>query len=465
MAYQPTLKDIPQNIPATQGGYQPSISDLPQNVSQQIPFNPGFFEKLAPNILAGSAQLGHSVINAPSNIARFAASKGVINPETAEMVPRQQDYNYSEMLKLPGTPADQIVQSLSKNLPAMVMPALRGASFIPTALSRIGGQAGFGALTNENPAKGAAEFGGVQAAIEGLSLPFRAVGQIAEFANPLKYAKNTIAKMKSGYDDAVKAQKAAYAPVNAKYGQNWMTANPENYLGFDKNQIKYFTPEIKRLYTDFIEEPTFRNMHELQSQIGKDWARMASNPNKINTAQTLKMARESLNKKIVNYLSHDKQALASYEKGGEITKSLVSPYLSNPILRRIAYGKIKEMEPQKLANAISKATQKEIGAIPSTHELNNLFGKLQNRINVGQSIQNALPIGLGALGAMGGSLVHPALGTLAGAGGGAAAGKYLTPSALNLAQNPAIINLLQNYINPVVQGAGRQAVGYNMSNQ
>lgn len=429
-------------------------------------FNPSFFEKLAPNIVAGLAQMGHGILNVPSNMARGAANLGWIGRDTANAVPRQQDYDFSEMLKLPGTTGDKIVQSLVKNAPAVALPEVKGIGYLPQAASRIMGQGIWGGLMNEkNPHEGLKEFAGTQAAMEALGLPFRGLGQVAEWINPLKYTKNSISDIKGGFENAVKEQKAAYKPVTDQYGDTWMSVTPEKYLGFGKSETKYFTPEVKKLYGDFIDEPTFNNLHALQSQMGKDWARMSTNPGKINTAQTLNMARQSLNQKITNFLSQDANALAQYQKGAEITKNQVAPYLSTPTLRKIAAGKIDSMSPAQLANAIAKGTQKEVGGIPEMHPLNELLGKLTNRTNIGQSIQNALPIALGGLGAMGGNMIHPGLGTLAGAGGAAAAAKYLAPSALNLAQNPFIVKLLQGYVNPAIQGAGREAVGYNMSRQ
>ncbi len=158
-----------------------------------IEFNPSFAEKLAPNVLAGLAQMGHSIINAPSNIAQFAASHGAINPQTANKIPRQQDYDFSSMLGLPGTTSDKIIQSLAKNAPAMLMPGAdlgaigKGIESIPlagksisTALSNIIPQAGWGAYTSENPYEGMKEFGLGQAAMEALKVPFSAIKGVSE---------------------------------------------------------------------------------------------------------------------------------------------------------------------------------------------------------------------------------------------------------------------------------------------
>ena len=61
-------------------------------------FDPSFLEKLSPNIVSGFATLGHQIVNSPHNISKYISEKGLLSPKIADMIPKQQDYNFSEMM-------------------------------------------------------------------------------------------------------------------------------------------------------------------------------------------------------------------------------------------------------------------------------------------------------------------------------------------------------------------------------
>ncbi len=424
---------------------------MPQGGMQPNQFNPGFFEKLAPNILAGLAQMGHSLINAPSNIAQYAASKGAISPETAQAIPRQQDYDYAAMLKLPNTTSDQIVQSLTKNAPAMAIPALRGAGLLP-ALSRIGGQAAWGGLTNDNPAQGAGEFGGMQALFEALTPLAKPVAWAAEAINPQKYAGKIAEQIRNYAQAGYKEAQPYYKPAEEYFGNN-ITVDPKKYLGFEKDDLQYFKAPAKKAYNDFVAEPTLGNLHDLQSKMGMQ--------------PELGGWRQGIKDKIASYLHYqDPEALASYQKGSDIMRDKYYPYTANDILENITqYEKpITKYNPNTLAKGLSNAPivqQSEKALTPLDHPLVGLAESLQNRMNRAKMYQYGVPA---ALGAMTGHLIEPGLGGLFGAGTGAAFGKFGEPQLLGLAQNPEMLKILET-LNRGLQGAGSQAVGYHMYNQ
>lgn len=118
-----------------------------------------FSEKLPRNILAGLAQMGHGVINAPHNITK------AISPDIAEHIPKQQEHNYPQLLGLPeeATMADKLIRGAAQYSPAMVMPvANMGIAGAAASLPmRMGAQAipqaAFGATQNPNAVHGAAE--------------------------------------------------------------------------------------------------------------------------------------------------------------------------------------------------------------------------------------------------------------------------------------------------------------------
>ncbi len=301
---------------------------------------------------------------------------------------------------------------------------------------RLTGSTLFGAAENpEDRSKGAET--GIKAGLlgEGLTAPFRAIGGAAELANPVNYANKLAKNVKEGYQKSVMKQKAAYAPVTEKYGEHMVSVTPEKYLGFTEKQTKYFTPDVKKSYTTFLEEPTFNNLHKLQSQMGRDAARVSANPNKINTAQTLSSSRDYLNKKVSSFLSRDPEMAAQYESGKAISRDEVFPYLANPTLKKISKGLISSPTPSQLSSAIAKGAQKEaytagnkiITSVPASHHLTKILDKINHRMNLGNALQAALPLLTGVAGIPGG---------VAGALGGVAAGHFLSPHAMSLAQNP-----------------------------
>lgn len=121
--------------------------------------SPSFLEKLPANIIAGLAQMGHGLINAPHNITK------AISPELAEHIPKQQEYNYPELLGLPHetTMADRLVRGMAQYAPAMMMPVAEmgiagQAASLPMRMgAQAVPQAAFGATQNPNAVHGALE--------------------------------------------------------------------------------------------------------------------------------------------------------------------------------------------------------------------------------------------------------------------------------------------------------------------
>lgn len=148
---------------------------------------PSFMQKLAPNILAGLAQGGHEIINAPHNIAQL------ISPKLGARIPKQQDYDYAQLLGLPDTASlsDKLVRGLAQNLPGIVAPeaklgklgeAIEKVPYAGRLLRKSIGNALpasiYSAIQNpESPGSSAAEAGEA-------TLPFSAVSNFITSANP-----------------------------------------------------------------------------------------------------------------------------------------------------------------------------------------------------------------------------------------------------------------------------------------
>ena len=259
-------------------------------------------------------------------------------------------------------------------------------------------------------------------------------------SNPLRFAANEAGNIREGYHAAHEAQQAAYRPVNQRYNEHFMTPNPREYLGFTPSETRYFTPDVRKAYQDFLEEPNFRHLHDLQSQMGRDAARVSTSPNKINTAQTLTGTRNTVNERISNFLRHDPEMEHQYELGRQISREQYFPYHANPTLQKISQGMIRNPTPQQLNSAITKGTQKishivegaPVAAIPENHALTQVLGRLHGRMNQADLIKSLMPLAGSGLGILGG---------IPGAAIGGAVGHYISPHALSAAQNPIVQNI------------------------
>jgi len=310
-----------------------------------------------------------------------------------------------------------------------------GKEGIPSLTKRLTGSSIFGAVENpEERLKGAGQGLAYGALGEALTAPFQGIGKLAEITNPIKYSAKEAGKIRNEYQLAKLKQAEAYAPVTAKYGDSWLTPKPESYLGFKEGEKKYFTPEVKKVYKDFLDDPSFGNLHKLQSQMGKDASRISTSGNKINTSQTLTAARDKVNEKISNFLKKDPEMFELYEKGRAITRDEVSPFTSNPTLAKISQGLNTHPTPEQLHSAITKSSQKmsrmeggrALSALPESHYLSKALEKLGKKMSNADLAKSIIPI----LGGVGGSMT-----------GGLPFGAALGLSGhygLKMAQNPKV---------------------------
>lgn len=412
-----------------------------------------------------------------STLSPMKTGSNVLSGLLSQFAPKGQQELYKNLPNAlsgqqPGL-AQQIPQVAGEIAPYALMPEAelgalgKGISAIPKVgpyasevVSRTAPQVAYGAATSENPAETAKNIAGWQGALEAATLPFKGASSIAEFMNPLKFTKNEMGNIKNEYQNALQEQKSYYDPVNMKYNEQYVTNNPKEFLGFKKSQEKYFTPDIKKLKDDFYSDPTFGNLHKLQSQMYKDSAKLSANPSKINTYQTIKNSRNEIKDKIKSFLSSDPEALSSYLKGAEVTKNKVSPFESTPSLRKISTGKIEEMEPKKLINTIKKATEKENINIPNDHYLREALAKVQRKSDIGKSAQYGIPIA-GSI--LGGEMLHPGIGgAIGGLSVGSMLGHYLNPAMQEIAQNPTLSEALKKLSKPYYAG-GSSVIGYEQN--
>ncbi len=146
-------------------------------------FNPSFLDKLGPNVLAGLAQMGHAIINAPHNII-------------SSKIPKMQDYDYAKALKLPeaATLSDKIVRGLAQYSPAFALPvadmgiAGEAAGLLPRMAASAAPQAIFGATQDErSPVEGA-----IGGAIGGAAGPL--IGKLINALRPSRLFRGNLSK-------------------------------------------------------------------------------------------------------------------------------------------------------------------------------------------------------------------------------------------------------------------------------
>jgi hypothetical protein len=130
-----------------QAGINPSANAQPIdlfeqagiNVTPQMQTNPSLLPRIGADALAGVAQFGHGLINAPHNLVN------VVSPSLAAKIPTQQDYNYSQMLGVNNPNVlDKLLQGFTQYAPYMGLP-----------VGMLGQGVAFGATQSQNPVTGA----------------------------------------------------------------------------------------------------------------------------------------------------------------------------------------------------------------------------------------------------------------------------------------------------------------------
>jgi hypothetical protein len=406
-----------------------------------------FLEKLPANIAAGLGTLGHNILGESHR------EWDAIAPFISKHIPRQQDYDYSQMLGLPGTTADKVVQGFAENAPLFANPAGdlgligRGIAAIPkagpflaSAASRIVPQSLLGAATSEDPFEGGKQAGLVQGAFEALPLPFKAAGKYAEAINPIKFVTNKLGEIRGELKKSEIAEKEAYKPFNEIASQHEIGI-PKNYYESYKENKPLFDSRINRLDKKFNEVPTLENAHKLQSRMFKgirqEYKKVDPDFEKI---EALNESREALKKDITKQLEKiDRNVASKYKQGAEIHKEQISPHFSTPELAHLIQGNIKNLQPTRLHKALNTANEKNL--IPENHYLNRALEDITTKLNKGKAVQYGVPAAVAPFVSMvgGHSGIGPVLASMA-AGGliGHGAGKVA-----DLAQNPEIERLLR----------------------
>lgn len=388
----------------------------------------------------------------------------------------------------PGTYESDPARMLATTAPLMAMPEIgmgEGifsryvAEPIANSLARMGGGTASDIAYNAPNIQDKSDLAKVgkhglinNALLEAGTAPFRIPSYFGEMFNPLKYATGKANQIRQEYQATKATTDEMYRPVNEKYNGVNVTSTPDQYMktaGIDRADLY---PDAKIVYDHFLAEPTFANLHNLQSKLGKDWARISTHPATAEKAQLFAQMRDSLKQNVETFLSRDPAALQQYNLASEYAKNSHYPYLATPTLRNIAKGNV-EVQPKRLSKSIDQATRKTMGntdrsMIPEAHPLRNHLADLNKMTQFGEAAQYAIPA---ILGGIGGEILHPGLGGIIGGGATALgasqmssmASKFGAPNMTNFVQNP-LVERLFNRTAPWWYGAGRAGINASYSN-
>jgi len=332
------------------------------------------------------------------------------------------------------------------------------------AISRLLGSTAFEAAQDKNDRLGGAAKGAEAGVIgEAIGAPFRGLGWLAEKYNPVKFselkqkqiaehARVSKEKMQEAFNKAISAMGDKKLPAfenrediinalknaGATKGVYKIKANP---LGFSSEQLKYFTPDLKKAYEVFNENPTFSALHDFQSLMGKEAARLSGVGSKIKTYQNLSAARNMLHDEVIpKVLGHDSQAFADYQLGRKLGREEYYPFEGTGPLRQVAQGRRSDLSPQQLLEEINKVhmNRSPENALRQQHPLSQIQNELGKRMSTSNLMQGITPFLGGAIGSMGGPL-------------GAGVGALAAPSLLKAAQNPGASKLGNEALSPFIR--------------
>lgn len=338
-----------------------AITGIPQLYQQAKGLGDMAPSRALQNALFGLAKGGHGLLNTPSNIANYAASRNIISPETAGYIPRQSDEGFEDAEWLLGEaqPGDALVQGVSEFLPSLVA----GGPVRAAAAHAIG--------QDKNPIAAAGTLGLA-----------KALGNTASGVNNLRrgrVAKDVIAGERAAKNAASKSYEGIFDEAAAKgLGENLKSPK------IDIAAIKSGAPGEKYMkYVRKIEqEPTLRNLHKAGSDLRKF---IRANENKAgdqalrDSLNAAMKAEGKIRNKIYKALGEGEGSLAErLMKTDQKYKETVVPYAKNKAIQDYKRGEIAGADLVK-SLAGNKKFKNQLGAehpeVQLSHALHG-FGKL-----------------------------------------------------------------------------------------
>lgn len=407
------------------------------------------------NAKAGFAQSNNAItdpdlINRLNQQAGFtsnnSAAKNLVSQITAQQKPSASQQMVNNIISPEGR------EGLKKIAAYTGMIGTSGIGGMAGTAARLGAGAGAGAILDpEDRMKGAETGLGFSALGEAAPFALSGVGKIAELINPVKYAGKLGEQIKNTYNTFKTETSRIYNDLRDRYQDKniYEIGNKlpsTSYLNSSPQDMNYVNQNatLKRMHNAFLENPTYENAHDLQSQMGsysREIKKGKMDANDINTVDAISNVQGNLQEDMGNFLKNSNPLdYSSYQQARSLTRDVLAPHDLNDYVSKVARGRIKDIDPNDLLSGIKKA--KETGRLPQGHYLEPLAEQLKNRVERGGAINDiGSLIGGGVVGEM---MMPGGLGAGAGVGAGAAMAKFVNPVAIRLAQNPYFINGLKN---------------------
>lgn len=402
---------------------------------------------------------GDAINNLPRALANMLAPKNMQAPMVQTGDPQNFGYTAGKIGGdiagfFGGGEALDATRGASEVIPYIgKLAEMLGKSGIGESANRIAGSSLYGASQNPDDRTTGAIQGGIAGAV-GEALPFavKGVGSLAELSNPVEYTKQLAKSIAANYKKSTQEASRLYGPVLEKHGAMrikkpdiWRIFTSADSPGIYDNLSsgivkKYYDVGLKDLHNQFIKNPTFKNAHDLQSQLGIEIRGMQAGKSSQEAAtrkeiMALGKVRSALQEDMNAYLEEkDPSMKQMYQEGSDLFREQVAPYRSNRNIQKIAEGKKQTISPTVLKNRLTE--MKEADAFDSSHYLSQALNDITKKTQ-GSKAWSEIGSLLG--GSALGTVIHPGIGTMT----GMIAGHYLNKPLFNLAQNPKVQNVAE----------------------
>jgi hypothetical protein len=223
---------------------------------------------------------------------------------------------------------------------------------------------------------------------------------------PVDYGNNPAWEDKTGSNTVSSLMKSApskpspnisISTIVAKGKQNPSSFLEGSYPNLPQNITDNYTDTLKDMHNTFINDPTFSNAHQLQSELGAVSRQLDSKSapptiGTLNAQNSLNNARGALKTDMDNFLSAQSPELAQqYKNASDSYLQNVVPYKTNPKIYKMATGDITNVKPNALSNIFASPDEdmeKVLGDLPNGTIDKILYTKL------GQTVPNKSAQGL-----------------------------------------------------------------------
>jgi hypothetical protein len=381
---------IPENQMTPPSGSGTGLHFIPEDEMTQMqseqPSSTGFGSMLQSGLNILAPQLGNLAAAVAQNPRiLLSGAEGVLGA-----IPRAVTQTAAGLsgVAAPFSPLSQILPQESQAVPttspqvsnllstaAMVVPSAESLENLPVGsalkdLSKLGGaglKGSLDALQNKlglSASKKATSFVNDLLGDQSMSSATKPVAE--ELKGNYQAAKQTANSQytdilnqasQSGYPDEIEKQFPGISTITPQ-----KAINPEGFQNFLSNiDLGEHSKTINDSISDFLDSPSFANAHDLQSELGKTGAKLATNPDGSirQLGGQLLQGRSLLNNDITNSLANngDTDLANQYAAAGQNYKNTVAPFLENPTLRKMVLKKGLQINPSNIANLLKSNDQ------------------------------------------------------------------------------------------------------------